>query len=73
MKNASRSGAGSYKGKTFKYFQEMQILTDEISSNSTTTSVPRMRGLSPSLSSALPLLSCSYNLPATASTPLQSS
>ena len=52
----------------FNYFQEMQFLTDF-----TTTSVPRIKSPKPSLSSALPSLLCSYNLPATPSNPTSSS
>ena len=40
VSNASRSGAGSYKGKSFKYFQEMQFLAEKYTSNLTTTNVP---------------------------------
>ena len=71
MKNvtsASRSGGGSYRIKPFKFYQEMQFLTDKISSNSTTTNLRRITSFQPciSLSSALPSPSCSNDLPATA-------
>lgn len=37
MNDAGRSGAGNYKGKVFKYFQEMHFSTYKTLKNSTTT------------------------------------
>ena len=56
---AGKSGAGSYNGKAFKYFQEIQFLIDKISNNSTKRIVPRMTRQSaaiPIICSALTLL-----------------
>ena len=50
--DAGRSGAGNYKRKTYKYFQEIQLLTDKISNNSTRRNVPRIT----SKSAAIPII-----------------